>query len=162
MTCSSAGKGLGSRFIVTLPRLGRYDGKIDRRRIEREAIKASNILKVLIVDDNVDAAQMLAVFLESLGHEILIEYEAIRGLERARAESPDVCLLDIGLPEMDGHELAQRLRQQPQTNGAVLIAVTGYGQEEDRNKSLASGFDHHLVKPVDLARISELLAEIHA
>ena len=162
VTCSSAGKGLGSRFIVTLPRLVKYEGRIDRRRIEREEIKTGNILKVLIVDDNVDAAQMLAVFLESLGHEILIEYESIRALERARAESPDVCLLDIGLPEMDGNELAQRLRQQPQTNGTVLIAVTGYGQEEDRKKSLASGFDHHLVKPVDLVRISVLLAGINA
>ena len=160
VTCSSAGKRMGSRFTVALPRLVEYEGRIERRRIEREEIKRGGILKILIVDDNVDAAQMLGVFLESLGHEILIEYESIRALERARAESPDVCLLDIGLPEMDGNELAQHLRRQPQTTGAVLIAVTGYGQEEDRKTSLTSGFDHHLVKPVDLSRVSALLSEI--
>ena len=162
VTCSSRGKGMGSRFVVALPRLTQYEGRIDRRRIDREEIKIGRVLKILIVDDNVDAAQMLAVFLESLGHKILIEYESIRGLERACAESPDVCLLDIGLPEMDGNELAQRLRQQPQTIGAVLIAVTGYGQDEDRANSLASGFDHHLVKPVDLTRVSALIAGLNA
>ena len=162
VTCCSAGKDLGSRFTVSLPRFIEYDKKIDRRPVKREEIKTGRSLKILIVDDNVDAAQMLAVFLESLGHTILIEYESIRALERAREGSPDVCLLDIGLPEMDGNELAQRLRQQPETTHAVLIAVTGYGQEEDRKNSFASGFDHHLVKPVDLARVSALLAGIDA
>ena len=91
---------------------------------------------------------------------MLVEHNPHRALERARAAAPDACLLDIGLPEMDGNELAQRLRSQPETAHAVLIAVTGYGQEHDRQRSLQSGFDHHLVKPVDTAELISVLARV--
>ncbi|OYU72270.1 MAG: hypothetical protein CFE45_40595 [Burkholderiales bacterium PBB5] len=114
-------------------------------------------LRVLVVDDNADAGEMLAMFLEASGHQVVVEQGAQRALERARAEPPDVCVLDIGLPEMDGNELARRLRAQPETAGLRLIAVTGYGQEHDRRAALQSGFDHHLVKPVDPEKLLALV-----
>jgi CheY-like chemotaxis protein len=94
------------------------------------------------------------------GHQVTVEHDPHRALERSRAEPPDVCLLDIGLPEMDGKELARRIKAQPETARAVLIAVTGYGQEHDRESALAAGFAHHFVKPVDPAGLAGVLAEI--
>jgi CheY-like chemotaxis protein len=115
-------------------------------------------LRILVVDDNVDAAQMLAMYLEAAGHELLVEHLAVPALERALRERPDVCLLDLGLPDMDGNALARRLREQPEMAGATLVAVSGYGSERDKEKALASGFHHHLVKPVDTAALGALLA----
>ena len=115
-------------------------------------------LSVMVVDDNADAATMLGLLLEASGHKVTVEHRS--PMARARVEAPDVYLLDIGLPEMDGNELAQRLRQQPESADAVLIAVTGYGQEQDRRTALAAGFNHHLVKPVDSGQLRALLADI--
>ena len=114
----------------------------------------------MIVDDNVDAALTLSMFLEELGHRVIVEHGSRIALERARTEQPDVCLLDIGLPEIDGNELARQLRAQTETAAATLIAVTGYGQERDRQNSLAAGFDQHLVKPLDIDRLEALLAAV--
>jgi CheY-like chemotaxis protein len=116
----------------------------------------------MVVDDNADAAQMLAMLLESTGHQAVVEYGARRALERARIELPDVCLIDIGLPEIDGNELAQRLRAQPETAHMILIAVTGYGQRQARENALATGFNHYFVKPVDTEKLLALLADISA
>jgi CheY-like chemotaxis protein len=115
---------------------------------------------VLVVDDNVDAAQTLAMFLEASGHDVSVEYGAKKALDRVRSASPDVCLLDIGLPEIDGNELARRLRSFPETADTLLVAVTGYGQEQDRATALAAGFNHYFVKPVDTKKLSALLAEL--
>jgi CheY-like chemotaxis protein len=114
----------------------------------------------MVVDDNIDAATMLAMLLEAMGHQVLVEERPGRALELARKTLPQVCLLDIGLPDMDGNALAQRLRAQPETAGAVLIAVTGYGQESDRERSFAAGFDHYLVKPIDTKKLYPILAGI--
>jgi PAS domain S-box-containing protein len=160
VTCSSAGQGLGSCFTVSLPRLVQPAQIVDRRRNIRDEIPVGNALKILIVDDNLDAANMLGVFLRASGHEVLIENQSLRGLETARAEAPDVCLLDIGIAEMDGNELAQRIRAQPELTNTILIAITGYGQDDDRQKSAAAGFNHHMVKPVDLAKLSAVLAAV--
>ena len=89
-----------------------------------------------------------------------MEHGALAALERARAAAPQVCLLDIGLPEMDGKELARRLRADPATAGALLVAVTGYGQDSERQQIMAAGFDHHLVKPVDMERLGAILATV--
>jgi CheY-like chemotaxis protein len=113
-----------------------------------------------VVDDNVDAAAMLAMLLEASGHQVSVEHDARRALARVNDEAPQVFLLDIGLPEIDGNELARQLRNRPETAGAVLIAVTGYGQEGDRAQSLAAGFDHHLVKPVDIKALASILAGV--
>jgi signal transduction histidine kinase/ActR/RegA family two-component response regulator len=158
--CDSAGPGQGSRFTVCLPRLP-GQASTDAPRHERiESPVGTRPLRVLVVDDNRDAAAMLAMVLEAGGHQVAVEHGAQQALARAHAGTPDVCLLDIGLPGMDGYELAARLRADPATAGAVLVAVTGYGQENDRARSARAGFDHHLVKPVDTGRLSALLAEV--
>ena len=112
------------------------------------------------MDDNVDAAQMLGMVIEELGHDVVIEHHPRRAIDRALACRPDVCVLDIGLPDMDGNELARLLRRQAATASSTLIAVTGYGQEQDRDTALAAGFDHHFAKPVDSGQLARLLAEI--
>ena len=117
-------------------------------------------LRVLVVDDNVDAAETLALLLEASGYTVDVEHDSRRALERARTAPPDVGLLDIGLPDMDGNELARRLRADPATAGIVLVAITGYGQDQDRRAALEAGFDHHLVKPVDMAKLEGLLAGV--
>ncbi|RYE85849.1 MAG: response regulator, partial [Hyphomicrobiales bacterium] len=109
--------------------------------------------RMLVVDDNVDAAHMLAMLLEAKGHEAMVEHTAKRALERARTDLPDVCLLDIGLPDLDGNDLARQLRAQPETAQSIMIAITGYGQEQDRKRTAESGFDHHLVKPVNMEQL---------
>jgi DNA-binding response OmpR family regulator len=126
---------------------------------DRESSEPPQVKKrLLVVDDNVDAAQMLGMLLEAAGHEVLIEHDAKTALLRARTEAPDFYLLDIGLPDVDGNELARRLRAQSETTKAVLIAVTGYGQELDRKNTAQAGFDYHFVKPVDMRRLLEILA----
>lgn len=160
VSCTSAGIGKGSRFVVCFPRLTDVLEKTDRGRNSPHPPEAFKSLKIMVVDDNIDAAQMLAMYLEANGHAILVEHNSRRALERARIELPDVCLLDIGLPDFDGNELAKKLRAQPGTAKTVLIAVTGYGQEHDRQHSLASGFDYHMVKPVDTAKLFQLLATL--
>ncbi|WP_019143112.1 PAS domain-containing protein [Noviherbaspirillum massiliense] len=157
IACSSDGPGKGSQFTVSLPKLTeRSDPSVDRP--PRLPI-ADDKLRILVVDDNVDAAHMLAMYLQALGHEVFTEHGSKRAFERAKAERPDVCVLDIGLPEIDGNQLARMLRAQGETEKSLLIALTGYDQEQDRLTSLAAGFDHHLVKPVDIPRLNALLAQ---
>ena len=160
--CASAGLGMGSRFTVCLPRLLEEDGHAHQGSLDHGLRTPSRALHIMVVDDNKDAAFMLAMLLEASGHKVLVEHGALRALERAITEAPDVILLDIGLPEMDGNELAQRLRAQAETARSVLIAVTGYGQESDRRTTLASGFNHHLVKPVDTRKLAAILADINS
>lgn len=119
-------------------------------------------LRILVVDDNVDAAVMLSMLLEAAGHEVLVEHHARGALARLAAptDAPDVFLLDIGLPEMDGNALARYVRAHPAGAGAVLIAITGYGQARDRAQTAAAGFDHHFVKPVDLEKLYAILATV--
>ncbi|WP_229507664.1 response regulator [Massilia sp. Dwa41.01b] len=116
-------------------------------------------LKVLLVDDNLDAAHTLQLFLRAAGHEVEIAYCGADAVDLARVFAPDVCLLDIGLPDFDGNELARRLRRLPQATGATLIAMTGYGRQQDRDAAQAAGFDHYMVKPVNTVQLSDLLAE---
>jgi len=154
---ASEGIGKGSRFTVVLPRMHEDPVHAEQRHDVHSGPKP---LKILVVDDNADAAEMLGMLLEASGHQVLVEHEAQGALARAGIELPDVCLLDIGLPDMDGHELARRLRARPGTANAVLIAVTGYGQENDKQNSLAAGFNHHLTKPVDIEKLTSLLSEL--
>ncbi|MET0982577.1 MAG: PAS domain-containing protein [Telluria sp.] len=160
VACHSDGPGQGSTFSVCLPRLAVPERRDEVAFEERALPPATRALRILVVDDNVDAATMLAMLLEASGHQVWTEHGARDGLARAQAELPDVCLLDIGLPDMDGNELAQRLRAQPDTARAVLIAVTGYGQEADRERTKAAGFDYHLVKPLDPKALFGILATV--
>jgi CheY-like chemotaxis protein len=158
VACESAGPGKGSTFTVCLPRLPADERQIDAQASDPSSQKTAAPLRILVVDDNVDAASMLSMLLEAAGHEVMTEHGSRAALARAEADAPQVCILDIGLPEMDGNALAQRLRAMPQTAGAVLVAVTGYGQENDRQQTLAAGFDHHLVKPVDTQALMAIFA----
>jgi CheY-like chemotaxis protein len=117
-------------------------------------------LRVLVVDDNVDAANMLVMLLDACGHQVLVEYAAASAIDRAKNVSPQVCILDIGLPDMDGYALARRLRTLPTTSKSVLIALTGYCQDQDKKNAASAGFDHHFSKPVDMEKLSALLADI--
>lgn len=160
VTVHSEGMGKGSCFVVCLP--GVNVDVVSPHAGQQRGVPAQpgKMLKVLIVDDNADAAQMLGMFIEELGHEVVIEHHPERAIERARAIAPEVCLLDIGLPDMDGNELAGWLRRQPETAHSVLIAVTGYGQDRDRDTAFSAGFDHYFAKPVDTAKLVSLLSAI--
>ncbi|MBQ5965618.1 ATP-binding protein [Massilia sp. ZL223] len=162
VSCESPGPGEGSRFTVGLPRQDAGDQVLAPQAAEHGAGVAAAPLRIMVVDDNVDAATMLAILLEAAGHQVTVEHRPEDALERIREARPQVCLLDIGLPGMDGHELARRLRQLPETADALLVAVTGYGQEETRAHALASGFDHYFVKPIDMAALHQLLAAASA
>jgi CheY-like chemotaxis protein len=116
--------------------------------------------RVLVVDDNVDAAVSLARVLERHeGQEVRVAHDGPSALEAAEAFRPEVVLLDIGLPGMDGHEVARRLRGRPEFERALIVALTGWGQESDRRRSGEAGFDHHLVKPVDPDELRGLLGD---
>ena len=159
-SCVSAGLGCGSVFTVTLPLLAADEVVSNAATAVCQPVDVRRSLLIMIVDDNVDAALTMAMLLEDIGHRVIVEHGSRVALERARKEQPDVCLLDIGLPEINGNQLAQQLRAQSETAAATLIAVTGYGQERDRRESLAAGFDEHMVKPLDFDRLEALLTTI--
>ncbi|MDK6079600.1 ATP-binding protein [Massilia varians] len=153
----SDGPNKGSEFVIRLPLLSGAEAQEPQQPPDQANEGA---VRVLVVDDNADAAQMLATLLEAHGHVVGVEYDGTGGLARALRERPEVMLLDIGLPDMDGHELARRLRSSPDTANAMLIALTGYGQSEDRERARQAGFDRHLVKPADLSELLRILAEV--
>ena len=113
--------------------------------------------RVLVVDDNRDAADSLAIWLQMEGHEVDVAYGATEALALARARPPAIALLDIGLPIMDGYEAARRIRQRPDAQQILMIALTGWGQGDARRHTLAAGFDYHLIKPVELDEIMKLV-----
>jgi PAS domain S-box-containing protein len=156
----SAGIGKGSTFSLVLPCLAEREEKEGSALFEGAARQGASPLRIMVVDDNQDAALMVAMLLEAVGHEVTVEHAAKAALAHSAGARPDVFLLDIGLPEMDGNTLARRLREQPETTGALLIAVTGYGQEHDREATRVAGFDHHLVKPLDTGYLLALLAGV--
>ena len=152
----SAGIGAGAEFTVSLPRITH-----DREAWTAVGDKAEVALtshRVLIVDDNRDAANSLAVLIRMQGHEVRVAHDGISALDTVRAYQPSLIFLDIGMPEMDGYEVARRLRGMPGLQHTVLAALTGWGQQEDRRRSEAAGFDHHLVKPLDTHVLEDLLA----
>ena len=114
--------------------------------------------RVLVVDDSADGAAMLAQSLQSMGHEVRVAHDGRAALDEAAVFHPDVAVLDLGLPEMNGYELAAPLRALPGGRGIHFVAATGYGRARDRATSIAAGFDDHLVKPVNLNRLREIVA----
>ncbi|MFC5549861.1 ATP-binding protein [Massilia aerilata] len=162
VACHSAGLGHGSTFVVQLPRLAGDDAAPAASPAGTASRSSARQLDILVVDDNADAAFMLKILLEQWGHRVRVEHEAFHALASAARQAPDVALLDIGLPGMDGNALAQRLRTETGSAGALLVAVTGYGQEHDRQRALAAGFDHHLVKPVDTNELAAILGRAAA
>ncbi len=157
----SDGPGQGSEFIVRLPKAASAGLPRDSEAPAARAATtrgAADLPKILVVDDNEDAAEMLALALGSKGYTTRVAHDAPAGLRIAAEFRPGIAFLDIGLPVMDGYELAARLREIPGLAGIRLIALTGYGQESDRQRTFAAGFQHHLVKPVDLADIEALIS----
>jgi signal transduction histidine kinase/CheY-like chemotaxis protein len=159
VAAKSAGVGKGSQFTIRLPRLAATDDRRDLRHPTAMRHSPAGQLHVMIVDDNRDAAQMLAELLESYGYTVSVARDALTALEQAAANVPQAFILDIGLPDMDGYALARKLQTFPDTERAVFIALTGYGRDHDREQSTAARFDHHLMKPVDTPRLCALLAE---
>jgi CheY-like chemotaxis protein len=150
--------GRGSEFVVRLP-VGLTPAPSPSPSTEK-AQPTGPSLRVLVVDDNLDAAQSLAVLLNSGGHDVRTAHDGPATLEAALDYRPNVVLLDIGLPGMNGFDVAKRLRQQPALGNVVLVAMTGYGQEADRRRSQEAGFDHHLVKPADFGKVEQILATV--
>jgi PAS domain S-box-containing protein len=153
----SAGLGKGSEFIVRLPSA---EGVrvAPASQPETSWQRAEDIpLRILVADDNADAADSLAMLLEMRGDAVRVAYDGVAVLTEAETFRPHVALLDIGMPGMDGYEVARRLRAAPGTKGILLVAASGWGTEEDRKMSREAGFDHHLVKPFDLASLEKLL-----
>ena len=158
---SSAGLGCGSTFSVFLPSIDAQP-QAEAHSTGLALAPGPQALKIVVVDDNVDAGQMLAVWLGELGHEVVVKTAPEDALASPELDQVDVYLLDIGLPQMDGYELARRLRAQPRNEGAFFMAVTGYGQARDIALSKQAGFDHHFVKPLDTARLLAVLDHIVA
>jgi CheY-like chemotaxis protein len=151
----SAGERLGSEFVVRLP--------LARAAVPPAPAAVPSSLptlgrRILVVDDNRDAVDALAMMLRLNGSDVEVAYDGASGLATAQSFRPDAVVLDIGLPGMDGYEVARRLRTRPETADKLIVAVTGYGQKEDRERAHASGFDHHLVKPIESETLIRLLA----
>lgn len=155
----SEGRGLGSEFSVRLPSSVDDARGSDAQAARTGLVPTTRPRRILIVDDNADAATLLSATLECLGHETRVAYDGPSALQVVLGFQPEVAVLDIGLPAMDGYELAERLRSLPHLHHTRLIALTGYGQGSDQERSRAAGFDAHCVKPVQLSRLEELLRE---
>jgi PAS domain S-box-containing protein len=153
---TSAGPGRGSEFTVRLPATLAAAGQGDPAA-SAAPIAETGRRRVLIVEDNDDAREGLRMLLTHYGHDVETSEDAPSGLEKLRAFRPDVVLIDIGLPGVDGYALARMVREVPEAHATRLIALTGYGQDEDRRKALASGFDAHLTKPIDPATLERVL-----
>ncbi|MFO0890398.1 MAG: response regulator [Isosphaeraceae bacterium] len=159
ITASSPGPGQGSEFVLRLPAAGPPPGA------ERPAAahpQPSQGLRILAVDDNLDLVTSMARLLRRAGHEVRTVTDGLSALAEARSYRPDVILLDIGLPGMDGYQVAAELKQDPSLAATTMIALSGYSQPEDRRRTSQAGFDHHLAKPVEAHELTRLLGRIRS
>jgi signal transduction histidine kinase/ActR/RegA family two-component response regulator len=158
---TSGGLGRGSEFVVRLPALAPADPcRCDSLPAPTDGHGRG--AHILIVEDNPDVAESLQMVLELLGHDVRCASDGVAGLSAAHAERPDLMLIDIGLPGMDGYEVARSLRREDGFRGVVLVALTGYGTDEDKARSLAAGYDHHLVKPINLEALRSVVSRVSA
>ena len=156
----SEGRGKGSEFIVRLPGVRRSEGTVREPAIGTGGTavpSGASSRRVVVADDNVDSAESLATLLRLSGHEVRVAYDGLGAFEATTAFKPEVVVLDIGLPGMSGYDVARRIREHPSFGGIMMIAVTGYGQDDDIGRSREAGFDHHLTKPVDIKILRALL-----
>jgi PAS domain S-box-containing protein len=154
----SEGTGHGSEFVVRIPAIAAR--RADPAQPPPETASRPARRRVLVVDDNTDAAESLAALLAIGGHDTRLAHDGVQAMEEARTFHPDVVFLDIGMPELDGHETARRIRAQPWGKDMVLVALTGWGQSEDRRRSKEAGFNHHLVKPADPVVVAKLISSL--
>jgi PAS domain S-box-containing protein len=156
----SNGPRAGSEFVVRLPLANRPPASEPMAAKEDDVQAQPAPRRILVADDNEDSASSLALILRMLGHETKTANDGVQALEVAETFLPDVALLDIGMPKLDGYETARRMRQMPHGGKMLLIALTGWGQDEDRRRSVDAGFDAHIVKPVNVAEVQGLLARM--
>ena len=153
--------GQGSEFVVRLSAASPPEARVSEPSSGTAVPgRSGQALRVLVVDDNVDAATALATLVRESGHDVRTAHDGPTGLQAALDYLPNVALLDIGLPGLNGFEIAKQLRQQITFKNAVLVALTGYGQDSDRLRSQEAGFDHHVVKPGDFGKILQILATV--
>lgn len=157
VSAASSGPGAGSTFNVRLPKA---EPPPSRAALPIEP-RSTTPRRVLLIEDNRDARETFRMMLELAGHQVLEAEEGRAGLELLRSELPDIAVIDVGLPGMDGYEIAARFRQDPQSRKVMLVALTGYGTPEARERSRAAGFDHHLIKPIDPDVLRTLLMGLH-
>jgi CheY-like chemotaxis protein len=150
----SEGEGRGAQFVITLPRVNAP--AVIERRSDASTVNAT---RVLVVDDNRDAADSLAALLRTLGNEVIAVYDGVEAVKATRAFRPDVVLLDIGMPRLDGYAAAREIRRDAAARDTKIVALTGWGQDDDRRRAMDAGFDAHLVKPAELDALRRLLAE---
>lgn len=160
VSAHSEGPGRGAEFVVELPLALQAAPVVEALAPLRAHAQARRPLRVLVVDDNTDSAESMGMVLDMVGMDHRVAYDGPSALESVQAFRPDVVLLDIGMPEMDGYEVARRIRQSPQDAGTVLIALTGWSQAQDRQRSQEAGFDHHLSKPVDIGALQGYLESL--
>lgn len=153
----SDGHGRGSEFVVRLPIVMSL---VPTQNDEAKPKLASNRRRVLVVDDNRDAAKSLAMMLKLMGNETKTAHDGLEALDVAAAYQPDLILLDIGMPKLNGYDTARHIREQPWSKGVVLVALTGWGQDEDRRKSQEAGFDLHMIKPIEPSALEKILASL--
>jgi CheY-like chemotaxis protein len=153
----SDGPGRGSEFVVRLPRVQELRPEIELGADDGFAGAAPR-RRILVVDDNHDSALSLGMMLKIMGHEIRTAHDGLAAVDVAGQFRPDMILLDIGLPKLNGYEACRLIREEPWSRDIVIVALTGWGQDEDRRRSHEAGFDHHLVKPVDVAALKQLLS----
>jgi len=156
---TSAGVGKGSDFIVRLPILASLTGTADAR-VAEDPSRHARRRRIVVVDDLADAADSLAAMLQMMGHDTRTAYDGVEAVQAVAAFKPEVVFLDIGLPRMNGYDAAVSIRAQPGGQQVVLVAVTGWGQEQDRRRAADAGFDHHLTKPVDPQTVEALIARL--
>jgi CheY-like chemotaxis protein len=158
---ASSGAGCGSEFTVRLPAL---DAPPEAEVVTNSPVESqspSTSLRVLVVDDNTDAADSLAFLLKHGDHDVRTANDGRQAVALALEFRPQAVVLDLGLPELDGYEVARRLRRSEATRGALLVALSGYGQQEHRRRSSEAGFDYHFVKPLDFSALQRILLEDH-
>jgi CheY-like chemotaxis protein len=156
----SEGPDMGSEFIVRLPVVLALAHQQEQAGGGNQQTRPMARRRILVVDDSVDIAESLAMMLEMMGNEVCIAHDGLEGVAAAAAYRPDMILLDIGMPKLNGYEACRRIREHPWGKCILIAAVTGWGQEEDKRRSQEAGFDHHLVKPVGPAAIEKLLVEL--
>jgi two-component system CheB/CheR fusion protein len=156
----SDGPGRGSEFTVRIPAVAPDQVPAPGHEVKELRPAVVKPRRVLVVDDNEDQVQSLALLLKLLGHEVESARDGTSAVAAAKAFVPELALVDIGLPSVNGYDVARQIRKLPGLEKVVLVAQTGWGQEEDRRRSKEAGFDYHLVKPVEIDRVQELLDAI--
>ena len=162
LTAHSAGLGTGTEFRVTVPLSDARPSPSPQPPARDEYLKdyqPSSLLDVLIVEDDEDAAELMRALFVAVGHHTRVTRDGISGLSEVLSQPPDIAFIDIGLPRMDGYELARTIRRSDEGANVYLVALTGYGRTVDRARALAAGFDVHLVKPLEIRKVTELIEQ---